>query len=202
MQKCCCCISLRVGVLIIAILDLLASAAAVAYLAIARSDILSYDEATYVNMEAAYYAGLAIGCLAIVTALFGFIGAIAQKRGLVNIFKFVYWIMTLLALIVSFATWIFLIVRREDVVSGCEFYLDNYADQYGYSGTEAADACNKTVTGMLVGGGVGVVVGNIIGIYFACVVSAYASRLKQRVQHHPLRDLEDFPQTSYKTSVY
>ncbi|KAI9270333.1 hypothetical protein BDA99DRAFT_557172 [Phascolomyces articulosus] len=202
-QKCCCCIPLRFGVLIIALLDLLASVAAVVYLCIARENILSYRDSTYVNLDAAYYVAIAISGIAIATSLFGFIGTIVQKRGLINIFKFVYWIMAILALIVTAATWIFLLVRRGDIISSCEVYADNATGEYALpSGLDAGEACEKTMTGVLVGGGVGVVVGNIISIYFACVISAYASRLKQRVQHHPLRDLEDFPQTSYKTSVY
>ncbi|KAG2228147.1 hypothetical protein INT45_009193 [Circinella minor] len=166
-------------------------------------DILASRGSTYVNLDAAYYVCIAVSCIGALTSLFGFIGTIIQKRGLINIFKIVYWLMAILALIVTAATYIFLIVRRGDIVDGCEYYIENGTEGYPLpDGIDSREACEKTMVGVLVGGGVGIVVGNIISIYFACVVTAYASRLKQRVQHHPLRDLEDFPQTSYKTSVY
>ncbi|KAI8141204.1 hypothetical protein BJV82DRAFT_619687 [Fennellomyces sp. T-0311] len=112
--------------------------------------------------------------------------------------------MAILSLIVCLATWIFLLVRRGDIISGCEFYITENPRDYGIttSDFDSAEMCSKAMTGLLVGGAIGLVIGNAISIYFACVISAYASRLKQRIQHHPLRDLEDFPQTSYKTSVY
>ena len=73
--------------------------------------------------------------------------------------------MAILALIVTAATWIFLIVRRGDIIDGCEYYTENATGEYALpAGVDSAEACEKTMTGVLAGGGVGIVVGNIISV--------------------------------------
>ncbi|CDS10098.1 hypothetical protein LRAMOSA02775 [Lichtheimia ramosa] len=199
-HKCCCCFPLRIGVFIIALFSFLASTASLVWLIINRNQIQGYEGYSYFSMDVVFYVGIGLASLNIAAGLFGLIGTTAQKRGLVVIFQFVYWIMAILTLVVTVGTWIFLLVHRSDIEAGCQEGVEQM-ESSGYTlGSEIADMCSRGMQGLLIGGGVGVFIGNIISLYFACVVSAYASRLKRSNQHLPLRDLEDFPQPAYKTA--
>ncbi|CDH56359.1 predicted protein [Lichtheimia corymbifera JMRC:FSU:9682] len=202
-NKCCCCIPLRMAVLLIAILSALCSAAVLSYLIADRNNLLLYDDSSQVNLGAALYTGVGIAALSICASIFGIVGAITKKRNLIRIFKYVYWMMAILIVAVSVATWIFVLVKRNELQDSCMFYYESdhaetMVDESILS-EEAEDVCSKMLLGILVGGGIAVVVANAIKVYFACIINAYTMRLKRSRLHRPLRDLEQV--AAYKTDI-
>lgn len=73
--------------------------------------------------------------------------------------------MAILTLVVTVATWIFLLVRRSDIEAGCQEGIEQM-ESSGYTtlGSEIADMCSRGMQGLLIGGGVGVFIGNIISV--------------------------------------
>lgn len=133
--------------------------------------------------------------------------------------------MAILIVAVSVATWIFVLVKRNELQDSCMFYYESdhaetMVDESILS-EEAEDVCSKMLLGILVGGGIAVVVANAISVsailqrlhftktdtlhvkttkvYFACIINAYTMRLKRSRLHRPLRDLEQV--AAYKTDI-
>lgn len=72
--------------------------------------------------------------------------------------------MAILTLVVTVGTWIFLLVRRSDIEAGCQEGVEQM-ESSGYTlGSEIADMCSRGMQGLLIGGGVGVFIGNIISV--------------------------------------
>lgn len=84
--------------------------------------------------------------------------------------------MAVLIVAVSVATWIFVLVKRNELQDSCMFYYESdhaetMVDESILS-EEAEDVCSKMLLGILVGGGIAVVVANAISvsaIFNACV---------------------------------
>ncbi|KAI9310612.1 hypothetical protein BX666DRAFT_1869498 [Dichotomocladium elegans] len=189
LNKCCCCIPLRAGVFIISLLSLVREDCQFKHTSLTFAALHSIAHG--VNMTVPFYVFIAISSVLVLFSIFGLVGAMAQKRGFVQAFRVMYWIYTILAFIATFAVYIALLVKRADVQSACVIEMMNDSSNSNSLPADAsyADLCSRATTITL-------------AIYFACAVSAYATRLKPSYQHHPLRDLEDFPQTSYKSAVY
>ncbi|KAI9321581.1 hypothetical protein BX666DRAFT_2023695 [Dichotomocladium elegans] len=199
-NKCCCCVPLRLGVAIIALLSLVG---VLAYLVLEKDSLLLQEDTSHINLDAVYYTGLVVTSLNIIASLFGILGAGMRKKSLIRVFKHVYWVMAVVIIAASIAIWIFIAVRRTDLYESCAFYYERDYALEGFDVTaEATGVCNKIMLGLLVGGGVAVLVGAAISIYFACVISAYVERLKRSSLHRPLRDLEQFTEMSYQKAVY
>lgn len=131
--------------------------------------------------------------------------------------------MAILIVAVSVATWIFVLVKRNELQDSCMFYYESdHAETMvieSILSEEAEDVCSKMMLGILVGGGIAVVVANAISVstlydpmltailiynmykkvYFACIINAYTMRLKRSRLHRPLRDLEQV--AAYKTDI-
>lgn len=72
--------------------------------------------------------------------------------------------MAILTLVVTVGTWIFLLVHRSDIEAGCQEGVEQM-ESSGYTlGSEIADMCSRGMQGLLIGGGVGVFIGNIISV--------------------------------------
>ncbi|CAO3686740.1 unnamed protein product [Umbelopsis vinacea] len=150
-----------------------------------------------------FWSLVAVYILYTISSLFGVIGSITQKRRMVLFFSILYWIMVILTLIVSFAVWILLLVKRSDIETACEAAVSNsiaatdspYHSPVAIPNQQAdiQNACNEAIRNATIGGGVIVFVGNALQLYFASAISAYAQRLKRNNQHQKLRDLDDFP---------
>lgn len=131
--------------------------------------------------------------------------------------------MAILIVAVSVATWIFVLVKRNELQDSCMFYYESDHDETMVTESilseEAEDVCSKMMLGILVGGGIAVVVANAISVstlydpmltaklihcmykkvYFACIINVYTMRLKRSRLHRPLRDLEQI--AAYKTDI-
>ncbi|KAG1440655.1 hypothetical protein G6F56_011830 [Rhizopus delemar] len=159
-------------------------------------------------LSGVFWTCVAIIGLYSISSLFGVIGGITQNRSMINIFRFLYWIMATLILISSFAAWITVLIKRDDIVTGCQQYLlglnSNSSSYYSPvnlpNGTISLhkEDCVSATKHLLIIGGIAVFLGNFVQIYFASTINAYATRLKSvgTTEHHKLRNMEDYPETT------
>ncbi|RUP44693.1 hypothetical protein BC936DRAFT_149124 [Jimgerdemannia flammicorona] len=134
-------------------------------------------------------------------------------------FNVVNWVMVTLTFIASFSAWIYLLVEKDNIVSNCIAASPSgpTVSQNGtaiinpatVNGTIAinkndnstlsslvfvdsnASACQGDVQKVIVWMGVSVFIGNMLSIYFASAVGAYAARLKRNINgHQKLRDMD------------
>ncbi|KAI8078833.1 uncharacterized protein BX664DRAFT_342823 [Halteromyces radiatus] len=196
-NTCCCCIPIRAGVLIIATLSALFYIATLVCLLVGKGSLLNpeYSERIIIG----YWILFGLSILYTLSSIFGIVGGLAKNRGMTNIFKVLYWLMAILMLILSVGLWIASMVNRDETVAVCSDILQHpgtYNGElttYNYPKAQADEICSSSMRNLLIGMGIGVFVGNLIQLYFACVISAYATRLRRTNQHERLRNLEDFP---------
>ncbi|KAI8376280.1 uncharacterized protein BYT42DRAFT_574068 [Radiomyces spectabilis] len=159
-----------------------------------------------------YWTAVGVIALYAVSSLFGVIGSITQNRKMIGVFKILYWLVTILLLIVTFALWILCLVKRDLLVESCAEVARELASssssyytpvQLPNGGDNLTQSCATAAKQLLIVGGLIVFVGNLFQVYFASVISAYAARLKRNNQHQKLRDLDDYPEiTANKMAVY
>ncbi|KAL9551147.1 hypothetical protein PS6_005161 [Mucor atramentarius] len=92
----------------------------------------------------------------------------------------------------------------NSIIDECQQYLnDSTVISSNQQGLIQED-CHTATKQILIAGGIVVFVGNLIQVYFASIINAYATRLGQHgsFQHHQLHNLDDFPETSVKTNLY
>ncbi|KAI8073150.1 hypothetical protein BC940DRAFT_104075 [Gongronella butleri] len=194
-NKCCCCIPLRAGVMIIAGLSTAAYLVLLIGLLIRREAFLSLPFAGAVPV---FWVGVVVCLIYALSSIFGVVGAITNNRAMTNIFRVLYWIMAIISLIVSVAVYIFALVKRGDIEGECSTILQN-PGTYGVSGTstftkaEADAACSGAMRTYLIASGIALAIGNIIQLYFASAIGAYSARLRRTNLHQKLHNVEDFP---------
>ncbi|KAI9022939.1 hypothetical protein CLU79DRAFT_749591 [Phycomyces nitens] len=206
-KSCCCCVPLRAGVMVIAIVSSAFYISSLVYLLIRRSDMFAKHPDSLNTLTPIFWTGVAVVSVYSISSILGVFGTISQNRAMTAIFRVLYWIMAILILIVSIAAWVIVFVKRDSFQDECISLLgrpdsDIYSIVKVPSGSEVAtalqNACSDDLKTVLIVSGIAVVIGNIVQIYFASVVSSYASRLKRGNKHIPLRNLDDFPDNSYK----
>lgn len=97
-----------------------------------------------------------------------------------------------------------MLIKQNSIIDECQQYLnDNTIITSNQQGLIQED-CYTATKQILIAGGIVVLVGNFVQIYFASIINAYATRLGQHgsFQHHQLHNLDDFPETSIKTNLY
>ncbi|CAO3686871.1 unnamed protein product [Rhizopus stolonifer] len=118
--KCCCCVPIRAGVLIIALLSAAFYIAITVLLCLA---IPSFNESggaySTPAVKGVHYASIAITVIFAFCALFGVIGSITQHRKMIAAFKLAYWSASLLELLMSIAAIVVLAVQRTDIINTC-----------------------------------------------------------------------------------
>lgn len=73
--------------------------------------------------------------------------------------------MAILTLIVTVAAWIFLLVKRDDISMYCSEYLERVSSASDIGGVVgSSDACDTSVKSILIGGAIGVVIGNFLSV--------------------------------------
>ncbi|KAI8047828.1 uncharacterized protein B0P05DRAFT_565210 [Gilbertella persicaria] len=210
--NCCFCIPLRVGVTTIAIVSSLFYIAILSWLLVDRNVIYTLPQETLSSASAIFWILIAMISLFAACSLFGVLGGLTQNKTMINIFRYLYWTVTILLLISSTAIWIFMMVKQNSLVTSCQDYLtlstassDSYYSAVtlpdGIASTLHKEDCVTAVRQWLIISGIIVFLGNFVQVYFASTISAYARRLKAGMtsQHQQLRDLDDFPE---KMSVY
>ncbi|KAI9246024.1 hypothetical protein EDC94DRAFT_627709 [Helicostylum pulchrum] len=217
LNNCCFCIPLRTGVTVIAVISSAFYLGIFIWLITARNVVNSFPQQDLSASLAVFWTSVSVVGVYAISSLFGVVGGITQNRGMVNIFRFLYWIMSVLLLVSSIGIWIAMMVKQSTIVTGCQQYLTEMSNSNSspyYSpvtlpnGTSNLhrDDCAAATKQLLIVSGIIILIGNFLQIYFASTINAYACRLKssgggRAAQHHKLRDMDDFPETS-KMSVY
>ncbi|KAI7877726.1 hypothetical protein K492DRAFT_171417 [Lichtheimia hyalospora FSU 10163] len=223
MDKCCCLIPLRLGTFIIALWFF------VVYLFDAVTGFMGSNAVTIYSGQAAkawYYIGLLLTVIICVGGLFGILGSMFASRKFAKTFSIVAWINCVLSIIKYLISLIIMCVYRDDLVNSCRrsgfvgfdnsevpmsqaVLTDNsYYTPVQYPGTLNAHAtsteqCQSMVQTFLICFGVIIFVVELIQIYFAKVVTNYASRLRNGARHHRLHDqqIKDFEESRYHMST-
>ncbi|KAG2201476.1 hypothetical protein INT46_000638 [Mucor plumbeus] len=193
--KCCCCIPVRAGVLIIALLSAALYIALTVGLFMSKpSSGLTYDDVE-IDMKIVngiYYTSIAVAILFALASLFGVLGSVTQHRKMIAIFKISYWFVAILQFIVTVAAIIILAVKRTDIVNNCAALYPE----------ETVDTCSIGYRNFMIIFSVVSILINFIQFYFATAISAYATRLRRTNMHEKLRNLEDFPEPPSKTEFF
>ncbi|KAI9281124.1 hypothetical protein BY458DRAFT_264993 [Sporodiniella umbellata] len=208
LNNCCFCIPLRTGVTSIAVISFLF------YLLCFISGVRNLTN--YVSLEGQRYILGTLWTYVVISGLYtlssslGIAGGITQNRKMISVFRTLYWINAVFVLILSSYMWIGLLIIRKDIVSSCQDYFLSSTNNGFYSPVTLPsgkrlyeEECESYTKQALILLGIFVFLGNFIQIYFASTIQAYATRLKSvgTTQHHQLRNLEDFPETT-KMAVY
>ncbi|KAI9347849.1 hypothetical protein BD770DRAFT_395456 [Pilaira anomala] len=218
LNNCCFCIPLRTGVTTIAVISSAFYVAILIWLITGRNVVYSFPQSELSAALGVFWTSVSVVGVYAVSSLFGVIGGITQNRNMVNIFKYLYVIMATLILVSSLGIWIAMMVKKSSIVTGCEDYLTTEMSKTSSStsyyspvtlpnGTNKVhqDECEAATKQLLIVSGVIILIGNFVQVYFASTINAYACRLKssggRSAQHHKLRDMDDFPETS-KMAVY
>ncbi|GAN02791.1 hypothetical protein MAM1_0028c02238 [Mucor ambiguus] len=193
--KCCCCIPVRAGVLIIALLSAALYIASTVGLFLSKPSSGVTYEGVEVDMRLVngiYYTSIAVSIIFALASLFGVLGSVTQHRKMIAIFKVSYWFVAILQFIVTIAAIIILAVKRTDIVNSC---VALYPE-------ETLDTCSVGYRNFMIIFCVVSIVINFIQFYFATAISAYATRLRRTNMHEKLRNLEDFPEPPSKTEFF
>ncbi|ORE07732.1 hypothetical protein BCV72DRAFT_102306 [Rhizopus microsporus var. microsporus] len=213
LNTCCFCVPLRTGVTVIATISFLFYLACLISFIMGRDGIHSFPKEDLSAVLGIYWTAVAVVSLYTASSLLGILGGATQNRTMINIFRFLYWTMALLILVTSTVTWIMMLVKRNSIVSECQRYLleqDSKQNSY-YTPVTLPDGrmvahqedCTSATKQVIIIIGIFVFLGNFIQLYFASAINAYARRLKSigTIQHHKLRDMDEFPETA-KMTVY
>ncbi|CAO3621881.1 unnamed protein product [Mucor hiemalis] len=202
--KCCCCIPVRAGVLIIALLSAAVYIACTVGLFMAKANQESFysylsEHAPTLNnadskkvTDGVLYTSIAVSILFSLTSLFGVLGSITQQRRMINIFKVSYWFVAVLSFLVSIAAIVALGVQRSQIVAAC--VAENADLTY--------DNCSTGYRNFMIVFSIVLMVVSFIQFYFATAISSYATRLRRSNMHEKLRNLEDFPEPPHKTEFF
>ncbi|KAG0741897.1 hypothetical protein G6F57_010604 [Rhizopus arrhizus] len=210
--KCCCCIPIRAGVLIIALLSaafyvaitVLLSLAIPKFsmfsstneLALTYGLLLLIDESesafSTTAVKGVHYTSIAITVIFAFCSLFGVIGSITQHRKMIAAFKLAYWTSSLLELLISIAAIIVLAVQRIDIINTCA----------ALNADETVGSCSSYYRTFMIILCCLIVIVNLFQFYFAAAISSYATRLRRTNMHEKLRHLEDFPEAPRKVEFF
>ncbi|KAL1934419.1 hypothetical protein VTP01DRAFT_6601 [Rhizomucor pusillus] len=223
LDKCCCFLPLRLGTFIIALWFF------VVYLFDAVTGFLGSNAVTVYSGQTAkawYYIGLLFTVIICVGGLFGILGSCFANRTFAKIFSIIVWVNCVLSIIKYVVSLIIMCVHRDEMVKSCQrsgfvgfgnsqVSLDPailsdspYYTPVRYPGTLNANAasaadCEESVKSFLIAFGVVIFFVELLQIYFASVVSNYASRLRNGARHHRLHDqqIKDFEESRYHMST-
>ncbi|KAL0080307.1 hypothetical protein J3Q64DRAFT_1759432 [Phycomyces blakesleeanus] len=224
MEKCCCFIPLRLGTFIIALWFF------VIYLLDAVTGFLGVNAVIVYSGQSAkawYYIDLLFTVLVCLGGLLGIVGSCFASRGFAKFFSVIIWINCGLSIVKYAVSLALMVVHREDLIRSClrsgfvgfsnaqtpisstvTISESPYYAPVKYPGTLNAHAtdleqCQYNVQSFLIVYGVVIFAIEILQIYFASVVSAYASRLRNGARHHRLHDqqIKDFEESRYHMST-
>ncbi|KAI8377640.1 uncharacterized protein BYT42DRAFT_571046 [Radiomyces spectabilis] len=212
-ERVCCCVPVRIGVLLISIILSLVYLALFTLMFVKHDDmylwatsIQEVDTAltdTAFNGVFAAFACVTMGYA--VTSVFGIIAIVLQHRRVVRIYHVANWIFVLLILTSSLAYWIYFKVKQDVYVNDCQDLVNKMAglpEDSPYSrvivphnkpiaGGNDKQYCIDLINKLVIASGVVVFVGNAIQIYFASSIGVYATSLKRHYQHQRLQDQDD-----------
>ncbi|GAA5807013.1 hypothetical protein MFLAVUS_000362 [Mucor flavus] len=223
LEKCCCFIPLRLGAFIIAVwfFTVYLIDAVTGFLGI--NAIIIYSSQT---ARAWYYINLLVTILVCLGGLFGIIGSLFAQRGSAKLFSLTVWTCCVLSFIKYVISLVLMIVYRQNMINTCirsglvgignsqlgltptsvstgSYYTPvRYPDTMNTFATSPQD-CEDSIKLMIILWGAIIFVIQLLQLYFASVVNAYAARLKSGARHHRLHDqqIKDFEESRFHMST-
>ncbi|KAI8390299.1 hypothetical protein BD560DRAFT_380568 [Blakeslea trispora] len=223
LEKCCCFIPLRLGTFIIAIWF------CALYLLYTATGFLGINAIVVYSGQAArpwYYIDLLFSVFICVGGLCGIIGSTFASRRFSKAFSFIAWVNVALSILIYVISLVLVGIHRNQIVDSCrvvgfvnvnnarrEPNFSTPSSQVHYSPvhypgllTEHAateSQCQSMTKTFIIAFGVVIFVVQLIQIYFAYVVGAYAKRLANGARHHRLhaQQIKDFEESRYHMST-
>ncbi|ORX58246.1 hypothetical protein DM01DRAFT_1366365 [Hesseltinella vesiculosa] len=222
-EKCCCFIPLRLGTFLIALWF------TAIYLIDATTGFLGINAATIYSGQAArpwYYIDLLFTVIVCLGGVVGMFGSCFASRKFAKAFTVIVWVNCTLSVMKYVICLALMISHRDSMVNACMrsgfigisnaqnsiepvvLSESSYYAPVRYPGTLNANAgseasCEEAVKLYLIVFGAVSGVFQLLQFYFASVVSAYASRLRNGARHHRLHDqqIKDFEESRYHMST-
>ncbi|OBZ84537.1 hypothetical protein A0J61_07417 [Choanephora cucurbitarum] len=222
-EKCCCFIPLRLGTLIIALWFF------VAYLLDTITGFLGINSIVVYSGQTAkawYYINFLFTVLVLVGGLFGIFGSLFAQRRSARLFSVVVWICCGLSILKYVISLGLMAAYRHTMIQTCirsgmvgisnaqtnltptTVSVGGYYSPVKYPETLNANAtseedCEHAMQLMIISWGVVGFFVQLLQLYFATVVNAYASRLEQGTRHHRLHDdqTKDFEESRFHMST-
>ncbi|KAI7897770.1 uncharacterized protein BX663DRAFT_527142 [Cokeromyces recurvatus] len=223
LEKCCCFIPLRTGTFIIALYFF------IAYLFDAITGFLGVNSIIVYSGQIAkawYYINLLFTVLVFVGGFSGIIGSLFAQRKSARFFSIIVWICCTLSFIKYLISLVLMIVFRQNMINACvrsgivsignaqnglgpvSVSIGSYYTPVKYPNTMNAFAtspeeCEHSVKLIIILWGVIVGIMQFIQVYFASVVSTYATRIRSGARHHRLHDqqIKDFEESRFHMST-
>ncbi|KAG2211810.1 hypothetical protein INT47_004496 [Mucor saturninus] len=223
LEKCCCFIPLRLGAFVIALWFF------VVYLFDAITGFLGINAIVVYSGQTAkawYYINLLFTVLVFLGGLSGIIGSVFAQRRSAKFFSIVVWVCCVLSFFKYIISLVLMIVYRQNMMNTCirsglvgignsqsglvpttistgSYYTPvRYPDTMNSFATDPED-CERSIKLMIILWGAIIFAIQVLQIYFASVVNAYASRLKSGARHHRLHDqqIKDFEESRFHMST-
>ncbi|KAI9481301.1 MAG: hypothetical protein EXX96DRAFT_480068 [Benjaminiella poitrasii] len=225
LEKCCCLIPLRLGTFFIAIWFF------AIYLIYSATGFLGVNAIVFYSGQAAtpwYYISMLFSVFICLGGFCGIIVSCFASRKFAKVFSVIVWINVDLSILVYLISLILIAVNKNHLASSCQVVgfvgignpqqdiapvqLHNEHSYYspvryypGLRTEHAADqeTCARIMRDFIILFGCLAFVIQLIQIYFAYVVSAYAKRLSNGARHHRLHDqqIKEFEETRYHMST-
>ncbi|KAI8048040.1 uncharacterized protein B0P05DRAFT_564819 [Gilbertella persicaria] len=223
LEKCCCFIPLRLGTFFVAIWF------CAVYLLYTATGFLAVNPLVVYSGQVArpwYYINLLFAVFICVGGLCGVIGSTFGSRRFSKAFSVIAWVNVILSILIYSISLALMGVYRHSVIDSCrvvgfvsinnsrhEMTVSKPSNQAYYSPvhytgllTEHAateSECSAMTNTFLIAFGTVAFVVQLIQIYFAYVVGAYAKRLANGARHHRLhaQQIKDFEESRYHMST-
>ncbi|KAI7906415.1 uncharacterized protein BX663DRAFT_483161 [Cokeromyces recurvatus] len=201
----CCCISIRMGVLIISSLILSIYLANTILIFIYAKDLekwstMEQNVDTPLTLEAfntVFYSFASVFIIYIIISFLGIISIIIQHRRMVRIYHVMNWFLVLLLFTVTVACWVYFKVKQDTYVNDCQdiqniknnITADEFYTQIRIPGKQPIapgsdkSECVELVKRIIIISGICVFMFNFIQIYWARSIGKYATSLKKNCHH-------------------
>ncbi|KAG0171328.1 hypothetical protein DFQ28_003862 [Apophysomyces sp. BC1034] len=178
------------------------------------------------SAKAWYYIDLLFTVLVCLGGLFGILGSCFASRKFAKVFSVVVWVNCILSIVKYLVSLVLMVLFREGMVHSCQrsgfagfsnaqatmspavisdspYYAPVKYPNTLNSNAMTMEDCEASVKTFLISYGVIIFLVEMLQIYFASVVSAYASRLRNGARHHRLHDqqIKDFEESRYHMST-
>ncbi|KAI9281559.1 hypothetical protein BY458DRAFT_469094 [Sporodiniella umbellata] len=223
LEKCCCFIPLRLGTFFVAIWFF------VVYLFYTTTGFLGVNSVVYYSSQSAkawYYINLLFSVFICLGGLSGIAGSLFASRRFSKAFSLISWINCFLSFVLYIVSLVLIASRKQSLIDSCRVMgfigignaqtiispvhvgSSDYYSPVRYPGLLTANAgteaqCDAELKTFTITFGALIFVVQIVQVYFAYVVSAYAKRLKNGARHHRLhaQQIKDFEESRYHMST-
>ncbi|ORY94214.1 hypothetical protein BCR43DRAFT_496060 [Syncephalastrum racemosum] len=190
LRTCCGCLPLRAGIMSIASVSFIVYGCCFLYFLIGKNVIWAFFQQEQDVAIPLWGTCVAVSGVAALISVLGILANMRPERQLMTMYRLAYGFLVSFVLIATFATWITLLIKRNDTVNSCNQYMasrENVLTTETIFGDEDDD-CNSKVHALLAVGAIICFIGNAAQFYFAFVIMAHESRLR-RLNAPPEYDL-------------